>query len=448
MNYNLPKDCFRVGYARQCITPTEPVPLGGYGNVLTRYCDSVLIDIYTTCIAFTDEEDNTVLLFHNDLGGSGEELSVPIRKAVSKATGIPQTHILIAATHSHSAPAYTAPVPEAARYIEYLKAKMVAAAMEALADRKKAEMFLSKIDTQGLNFVRHYVLEDGSFKGDNFGDLNTSPYAGHTTQADPEMRVVKFAREGGKDVLLVNWQSHPHRTGGSRKYYVSSDIIGVMRNDLEATADCHFIYFTGGAGNINPTSRIKSENITKDYIEQGKALSMYARRACMEMTPAKTGKIRLCERLHHEPVARPDDSKLEHAMEVRALWEKTNDFRTCVALANQYGINSPYAACALIGHYNFPAETLMMPMYAFTIGDVGFVTAPYEMFDTNAKQIRDGSPFPMTIVASCANDANSYVPSAYGYQHGCYEADQTFFAPGTGEKFAQIYVDMLKEIYE
>lgn len=447
MNYNLPKDCFRVGYSRHCITPTESVPLGGYGNVLTRYCDSVLIDLYTTCIAFTDEQDNTVLLFHNDLGGSGEEITVPIRQAVSLATGVPENHIHLAATHSHSAPAYTAHVPEAARYIEYLKAKLVVAAMEALADRKKAEMFISKIETKGLNFVRHYVLEDGSFKGDNFGDLNRSPYAGHTTQADPEMRLVKFVREGGKDILLVNWQSHPHRTGGSRKYYVSSDIIGVMREDLEATMGCHFIYFTGGAGNINPTSRIKEENITKDYIEQGKALSMYARRGCMEMESAKTGKVRVYELLHYEPVARPDAAKLAHAMEVSDLWKKTNDFRTCVELANKYGMNSPYAADALIGHHNYPSDTLLMPMYAFAIGDVAFVTAPYEMFDTNAKQIRDGSPFPMTIVASCANDANSYVPSAYGYQHGCYEADQSWFAPGTGEKFAQMYVDMLNKIY-
>ena len=113
--YDIPKDCFRVGYARSCITPTEPVPLGGYGNVLTRYCDSVLIDIYTTCIAFTDEQDNTVLLFHNDLGSSGEEITIPIRKAVSKATGVPENHIHLAPTHSHSAPAYTAPVPEAQR---------------------------------------------------------------------------------------------------------------------------------------------------------------------------------------------------------------------------------------------------------------------------------------------------------------------------------------------
>ena len=34
------------------------------------------------------------------------------------------------------------------------------------------------------------------------------------------------------------------------------------------------------------------------------------------------------------------------------------------------------------------------------------------------------------------------------YIHGCYEADQAWFKPGTGEKFARIYVNMLKKLYE
>lgn len=56
-----------------------------------------------------------------------------------------------------------------------------------------------------------------------------------------------------------------------RKYDICSDIVGVMRDEMEAALGCKFIYFTGGGGNINPANRIEEENITKKYVEQGQA---------------------------------------------------------------------------------------------------------------------------------------------------------------------------------
>lgn len=438
----------KVGFGRRCITPLEPVPLQGYGNVMTRISNNVLSDIYTTCIAFTDGQGVTVLLFHNDLTNSGEEISNPIRSAVCEATGVPVSHIMIAATHTHSAPACTQPgVDCIIRYNVYLQEQMVLAAREALQDRKAAKMYIAWGETKNLNFVRHYMLEDGHYKGDNFGDSHTSPYKRHTTLADPEMRLVKFAREGGKDVLLVNWQCHPHRTGGSKKYDVSSDIIGVMRDVLEEKMDCCFAYFTGGAGNLNPTSRIKSENIYGDYMEAGKALAKYALEAAEGFALARSGEILVEENLHRERIHRPDSNLYAAAKQILALWEKTNDYKSLIPACDAAGINSPYTANAIVRKHNMKQEKIDVPMYAISIGDLALVTAPYEMFDTNAKYIRDNSPYKMTFVVSCANDADSYIPSAYGYIHGGYEADNCWFAPGTGEVFANIYVEMLRKLH-
>ena len=437
---------FSVGFARVCITPEESVPLGGYGNVMTRMSQNVLSDIFSICLCLSDGEE-TVLLFENDLIASGEEITVPIRRAVSEKTGLPVSHILIGATHSHSAPDYrVSGVPCVERYKEFLKEKMLVCAEAALADRKPAEMFFAFGKTKNLNFVRHYVTESGGYKGDNFGDLDHSPYVCHTTEADPSMRIVKFAREGGKDVLLVNWQCHPHRTGGSRKYDVSADIIGVLRDELSEKTGSEVIYFTGGAGNLNPTSRIKEENLYQNYLESGHALAMHALDALKNTVPAKTGKLRVLEKLHQEPLNRPGEEKLRQAEEIDAIWKRTNDYMGIIEKCNACGINSPYAASSLLGKHRMPFDRLNVPMYAVSFGDAAFVTAPYEMFDTSAKYIRDFSPFPMTVVASCANDDNTYVPSAYACFHGCYETDATLFRPGTAEVFAQMYVKMLEAL--
>ena len=69
--------------------------------------------------------------------------------------------------------------------------------------------------------------------------------------------------------------------------------------------------------------------------------------------------------------------------------------------------------------------------------------APYEMFDTNAMEIKQASPFPSTFVLTCSNADYDYVPSALGFDHGGYSADSCHFLPGTGELLAQAFIDLL-----
>ena len=434
-----------AGYGRVDITPTEPIPLAGYGNHLMRISQEVLNRLYSTCLALTGQDGETVLIFHNDLITSPEEFSIPIRKAVSEATGIPFSHIMICATHNHSSPYLNDLThPAIIRFHRFAAQQLCECAKIALADRAPTQLETAKNKTVQLNHVRHYVLSDGCFRGDNFGDLNKNPIVGHTTLADPEMRLVKFVRTDRKNILLVNWQAHPHRTGGSRKYSISSDIVDVLRQELEEKTDCQFIYFTGASGNLNTSSRIPEENPVKTYIEHGQALAQCALSA--QFHPVKTGPVRIVERIINEPVNRPSADRLEDAQKVRAFFLEHGPGIESIKVAEEHGFNSPYAAGALIGHHTMKADAIPMPLYAISFGDVAFIAAPYEMFDTNGQYIRDHSPFETTIISTCANDQNGYIPSAYGYLYGGYEADTTFFAPGTGEKYASIYVDMLKAL--
>ena len=57
----------RVGYARTDITPTEPVPLRGYGNASHRMSERVLSPLCATCLAVTDGRGETVLIYALDL---------------------------------------------------------------------------------------------------------------------------------------------------------------------------------------------------------------------------------------------------------------------------------------------------------------------------------------------------------------------------------------------
>ena len=437
----------QVGFGRSDITPTESVPLAGYGNTSRRMSQSISDPLYSSCIAITDEEGVTILIFNNDAIRCNGDVFTPVREAVSAATGVPFEYIQACATHSHSTPDQSNKNEESqVRYNESLKTLLTDAAVAAMADRAPAQISYAETYPENLNFVRHYLLSDGSAGGDNHGDFTSNYILQHASDADNQMQLLKFTREGAKDVIMVNWQTHPHREGGSTKTNVTADICGVMRDYVEAELDCNFLYFSGAGGNVNPSSRIASEVITADYKEQGTALGKYAVEAAANFKPLKAGPIYLLQDTYTAKVNHSTDYLLDIAKDIQAVWTSENNSSKCKEMGKPYDIDSPYEANAIVSRAGM-GETGDILQYAFTIGDVGFVTAPYEMFDTSGRQIKDNSPFEATFVLQCSNSSMGYFPSAYAFTYGSYESDTTKYEAGTAEALAQNYVRMLTELY-
>lgn len=441
----------KVGYSRVCITPTESVPLAGYGATSKRMSDSVTRDLYTTCIAFTDAAGQTALVVTNDLILTSRDWSEPARQKMAAATGVPFENILVSATHTHSGPDMGNLAHESIlRYRETIGELMTQAAVEAMADRKEASLQYGTTHIEGVNFVRHYVLDNGTYIGDNFGDPNSGRILRPTTEADHCMQLVRCVREGAEDVILVNWQTHPHREGGSKKTNISSDIVGCMRQTMEARTGCRFAYFSGAGGNINSKSRIMEDNvpgveIACDASACGSYMSYHAIKALDTLQPLKEGSVKVLNRTVSVATDHTKDHLVDIARQLRLEWERTGDHAACKEAGRPYGIHSPYHAGAIVSKSRLP-ETREVAMLTVAVGDLAFVGAPYEMFDTNGTQIKRGSPFRGTFVCTCCNEYVGYIPSAYGYAHGCYEADCTPIAPGSGETLAIEYISMLADL--
>ena len=438
---------FLVGYGRADITPQESVPLRGYGSTSNRMSNHVLDPLYATCLAFTDAEGATVLIYALDMTAAGSRWPTDIVPAIAQATGIAQEYILCSATHSHSAPDMeNDEQPSIPRHLEYMKRQSIQAAQDALADRKPATLFGATAQTAGLNFVRRYILQDGTPAGDNYGHFDQSPIARHESEADHSMQLLKFVREGGDDVIIANFQTHPHRTGGSKKYDVSADIVGIMRMEMEAQTGCRFAYFTGGSGNVNPTSRIKEENCHHTYVEHGKAMAQAALSVSDRYRPLMLGAVRLDRNVLSCPTDHTQDHRAEEARALYRQFATSGNRDTWRAEALRLGYNSIYHAGAIASKCDRPAA-IDVVLNCVSIGDAAFCFAPYEMFDTNGMQIKEGSPFPMTMILTCANGSNrGYVPSALGFQNGGYSCDACWFLPGAGERFAEEFIAGLKRL--
>lgn len=442
-----PKE-LRVGFATADITPEDSVPLAGYGNSTARMSDGSLDPIFTTAVAISDGY-NTVILIENDLTTAYKGVFGKVKRKIHSATDIPTENIMISSTHIHSAPDLSqTELPSVRKYNRELIETLTQTALDALADMKPASIYYGTDRPEGLNFVRHYVTEDGHVRGDNFGmQYSNSPLAAHTHDADNLLQVVRFAREGGRDIVLVNWQTHPHRSGTRANLDITADLIGIMRDKVSADADCGVMYFTGASGNINPKSSIEEENITSDYISQGLALSdsvlgiLASDMDKIDGIDVKSKKAVFTAQVDHSM-----DHLADIAAEITAEWKQTNDSAAAIEAGAPYGINSPYHANAITVKAELP-ETDQLELYSHSVGGLAFVFAPYEMFDENGVYIRENSPFEHTFIVTCSNTSNSYIPSQEGYDNGCYEANLSRFVSGTGEQLAEEFVDMLKEIY-
>ena len=434
---------FQVGYSRVCITPTTAVPLGGYGNTSRRISASVDSDLYCTCLAFTGTNNETILVLSCDLGNTLAQWSDPGRLAASRATGVPYDHILVASTHTHEAPDhYNEDFESIAHHRRAMVSWIEESARLAMADRSCAQLFIGTTKIETVSYVRHYVLADGSYAGDNFGDFDAAPILNSTTEADRVMQILKITRPDKADIIAVNWQTHPHRSGGATRTEISADIVGGMREAMEARTGCLFAYFTGASGNINTRSRTQSLNLVGDHRVCGSFMADHVIAALPDLQPLSAGPVRAIARVCTAAVNHTQDHLTEVAAALRADWARTNDTAACIAAGKPYGIHSPYHAKFIVEKAAM-APTMELPIWVLSAGDLSFIGAPYEMFDTTGSHIKQASPFAATFVCSCTNDHIGYLPSAYAFRHGCYEADCTPLAPGTAEDQAMEFISML-----
>ena len=79
------------------------------------------------------------------------------------------------------------------------------------------------------------------------------------------------------------------------------------------------------------------------------------------------------------------------------------------------------------------------------IGDLAFVSAPFEMFDTTGMYIKENSPYEMTFIMTCTNGSFGYVPSENAFVNGGYEVYTSRFVKGTAEKAADILLELIKK---
>ena len=148
-------DELKLGYAREDFSPDKPVNMNG-----SRVGETVYQPIFATALSFS-QGDTRALIVGVDLRNVYEHFLNIIKPMITEATGVPVEQIMISGTHMHSGPDMDSQLLSIQRYLPLFSQYIMTVVEEAMADRAPADLYISSIETEGLNFVRRYVRETG-----------------------------------------------------------------------------------------------------------------------------------------------------------------------------------------------------------------------------------------------------------------------------------------------
>lgn len=433
-------DKLMLGYAREDFSPDKPIRMNSKKTGQTVYQP-----IFVTALSFSQGQTRVLVLDMDLRQPNGHFLQI-VKPMVAQAVGVTQDNIVFHTTHNHSYPDISCQDDEAV--IDWRTRigipAIVRAAEAAVADEKEITGMEGGIAiTQNINAVRRYLRQDGTWSGIASANPSTEPIVAHETEADPELRAVRIHRNGGKAVILVNYQTHAASALGQMPDVICADFVGPLRDKLEAEEDALVAYLQGACGNTNYVTRIAAEkpSMLVQFEKVGQALADYARQALSDAKPIKLGKLQYrCGTLECA-VNHTKDHLAPQAIEIG----KEPDPDKKLAMMHAIGIDNRYERGAIIKRVDMPV-TEQMEMAELAMGDLAFTFDPVELFDTCGKQLRDASPYRMTLNCGYAMNYRGYMPAHNCWPHGEYEVVMCHYLPGTGESIVLAHLAQLRDM--
>jgi neutral ceramidase len=352
---------------------------------------------------------------------------------IEKSTGIPASHVLINATHTHHAPT-TATLHGYEReqeFVRRLEDAIVLAVETANAKRRDGESDmlyqLGEETTVGAN--SRLLLSDNTI----YWVGSMDDVVRHTGPFDPQLPVLAFRGIDGKlRSLLFNHSTH---TIGTRQPGVRSpSFYGLAAQELENELGCTVEFLEGASGSTH--------NITPVPVDV----------AISRMKAAVTQALAAAE---VQPVNRLVSVKRPFEYRVRTFDEAVEDEK----VSSYCRKRAPAHADAIIDVFRNMRRVLKSQqgqqretvIQAIALGDVAIVGVPAEYFTIFGVDIKRRSPFKNTIVVELANDWIGYLPNLEAHEMGGYQTWMglhSYCEPGTGERMADEAVKLLRELAE
>jgi len=420
-----PRRRFLAGAATSNIT----LPLGAAnGGVIARGgpATGVHDELHARCLAF-DDGRTQVAIAVCDVRMIGRDIADRAKKLVHEATQWPAENILIAATHTHAAPAvigmHTTDVDR--WYSDFVTVRIADGLRRAIANLAPAQVGFGSFQKPEFVRCRRYLCEPGSVGVNPFGlsGEQVRSVAGTSSAVikpagpvDPRVSILSVQHADGTPLaVLANFSVH--YCGGYRGGFVSADYFGFFARELEKqlpTGDEHpplvGIMSNGTSGNMGALDRGGKQYKPFEWVKlSGRILAKEALPVIQKIEHRDDVTLAVQETELQLGVRRPDEKRLAWAKQVLENPEGPHPHRW-----------TPIYAQEALHLSKFPATT-SVNLQAIRIGDVGIAAFPCEVFAETGLAVKAGSPLRSTFTMELANGYNGYLPTPEQHELGGYE---------------------------
>ncbi len=435
--------------AEMDITPPIGYRMAGYFD--ERFASGMHDPLKAKALVLQQGRRQVALVFC-DLVGLSLRVSREARARASRATGIPVTNIVIAATHSHTGPLFDdvrrdyfhheamdksgGDAREKIDYPAFLTRQLVRVIVKARANLQPAELDAGSATQPGLPFNRRYYMKNGRVAF-NPGQLNPN-IVGPAGPVDSEVGIllVKNANRAEPIGGLTVFAMHADTVGGTQfsadyPYYIEQTLRKAFGRDYISA------FGAGTCGDINHIDVSKRGPVKGFAVAQGlgERIGQTVIAGVPHLKAIDKPSLAVRSETLMLPLQTVTPRDVAEARVIMARMRDTNmDFYAKVRAAKamdlaQRGTSAP------------------MEIQVFRLGnDTAIVCLPAEIFVEFGLAIKKASPFKQTMVITICNDRPGYVPTLKAFKEGSYEVTNSRVKAGGGEEMVEEALKMLIEI--
>jgi hypothetical protein len=413
---------FRAGAHAIDVTP-QKLPVIVNGGMRERTADKISDPLHARCLVL-DDGTTQIALAVVDSCIIPRAILDRAKALAEQATGIPTDHMMISATHTHSAPAVAGCLGTGVQedYAAWLPGRIAEGIEMAQKNLAPARVGWAVGKDPNNVFCRRYLMKPGTArtcpftgKTDDQAQMNPgyqNPNAvGRTGPADTDVSVLSLQTRDGKPIALVGNYS-THYAGAPA---VSADYFAVFAENMkkligaeDATPPFVGMMSNGTSGDANCCDFERPKRRGFTYLTVAEDVANAAFEAYKTIEYYDWVPLAMEEALLELDVRMPGDEEVaeakKHLAEHDVVKPKT--------------VEQVYARETVLLSQLPPTRELKLQ--AIRIGELGITAIPNEVYGITGLTIKKESPLKPTFNVSLANGGEGYVPPPDQHKLGGY----------------------------
>ncbi len=445
------KRTFRAGAYAIDISPLKfPVIING--GMTERTADKITDRLHARCIVL-DDGTTQVALAVVDSCMVPRDLLDEAKQIASEATGIKTSHMLISATHTHSAPSVHGCLgsDKDEEYSRFLPPQIAKGIIEAHKRLQPARIGWAFGKDEKNVACRHWIMKPGTAATNPFGgtkddqvqmnpNVNNPNALRPTGSPDPAVPVISIQTPDGQPLTLYSAYS-VHYVGKTTP--VSADYFAVycdeMARRLKADGNLSFMAALANATSGDTWLMDYSQRVRREYSLESVANDV--------ATAAMDAHSRI-QYFDWVPLVM-EESLLECGVRMPLAEEvaAAKDFMKTFEGRKPKNVPEVYARETVLLAQMPPTRELKIQ--ALRIGSLGIGTIPNETYGSTGLYIKKASPLIDTFVVELANGCEGYIPPPELHPLGgytCWRARTACLEPQAERKIADRVLELLTSV--